>query len=127
MNRTKNQIYHYILSFPEAVLREWYNTCLIDPYGDHSYQTIRENCEEQEAEIKSLLSLETLCKAGRNPKTDYTDLHLWFIVAGGENPYIVSFNYFEEFLNKMDNLDAFLQFVQEKPQLLEDLVEIAER
>ena len=127
MKRTNNQLYHFILSFPEVVLREWYNTCVIDPYGDHAYQTIRDNTEEQEDEIKSLLTLETLCKIGRNEKTDYTDLHMFFAVMGGDNPYIISFNYFEEFLKKMDNLDAFLQFVQENPEQLENLIEIAER
>ena len=127
MKRTNNQLYHFILSFPEVVLREWYNTCVIDPYGDHAYQTIRDNTEEQEDEIKSLLTLDTLCKIGRNEKTDYTDLHMFFAVMGGDNPYIISFNYFEEFLKKMDNLDAFLQFVQENPEQLENLIEIAER
>ena len=127
MKRTNNQLYHFILSFPEVVLREWYNTCVIDPYGDYSHQTIRDNTEEQEDEIKSLLTLETLCKIGRNEKTDYTDLHMFFAVMGGDNPYIISFNYFEEFLKKMDNLDAFLQFVQDNPEQLENLIEIAER
>lgn len=127
MKRTNNQLYHFILSFPEVALREWYNTCIIDPYGDHAYQTIRENTYEQEAQIKDTLTLETLIQAATNPATNFAHDQLWMAVTGGETPYIISFNHFEEFLSKMAEQEQFLQFVQDNPELLEELEEIAER
>lgn len=122
---TKTQVYHYLLSFNTRTLINWYNNDLCDPFGDHSEQIIRDLDEEGEKAVKNLLSLETLIKIGENTKTNFSEDSIYFALTGGDEPYLLSFNSFEEFLQNMPNGDreGLLDFLMGSPEYLEMLEE----
>lgn len=122
---TKTHVYHYLLSFNTRTLIDWYNNDLCDPFGDYSEQIIRDLDGEGEKAVKNLLSIETLIEVGRNPKTNFTEDSIYFALTGGDKPYLLSFDNFEEFLQKMtsDDRDGLLDYIMENPEYLESLEE----
>lgn len=122
---TKSQLFHFILSFNERTLRTWYNEVMVDPFGDFREQTIRDYTEEEENKLKNELSLEVLCEIMRNEKTNFVSDNLYFAVTGGDQPYLISFDTFEEFLN-LSEKDAFLEYLQTYPEHIDTLVEMSE-
>ena len=120
---TKEQTFHYILSYRTSTLVYWYNGSICDPFGDYREQTIRDFSEEEESKLKSELSIETLMAVGKNPATIVEDCKIYICLTGGDKPYIVTFNKFEEFLNKMteEDREGFLEYLCENPELLDEL------
>lgn len=125
MNRTltKEQTFHYILSYRTSTLVYWYNSAICDPFGDYREQSIRDFSEEEEEKLKKALSIETLMAVGKNPNTNVEDCKIYLCLTGGDKPYIVTFNNFEEFLGKMteEDRDGFLEYLCSNPELLDDL------
>lgn len=99
----------------------WYNKYVCDPFGDYSEQIIRDFTEEGENAIKQALCMETLVNACKNPNTKVVSNDLYICVTGGENPYIISFSTFEEFLNAIteEDKEGLLEWLNE--ELLEGL------
>ena len=126
MNRTKNQIRHYLLSFPDSVLIDWYNNQIVEAFGDFSEQVIRLNTPEAQNYIKSALDLEVILQAARDENTNYSAGEKYFCLTGGTRPYFVSFDTFEQFLytesgkaligwlaGSEDDLEAISDFVKD--------------
>ena len=125
---TKEQTYHFILTYHTSTLIYWYNNVICEPYGDYSEQVIRDYDENQENDLKDVLSLETLMAVGKNPNTNICSGDLYFCLTGGEKPYLISFSSFEQFMKRMteDDREGFLNYLCEYPENLESLDEIAQ-
>lgn len=123
---TKEQTFHYILTYHTSTLVYWYNNVICEPYGDYSEQCIRDYDEHGENSLKDDISLETLMAVGKNPATNICEDDLYLCLTGGETPYLISFNRFEQFLNKMTEEDrnGFLDYLCEYPENLESLEEV---
>jgi len=121
--RTKTQLKHYLLSFADTLLYEWYNAMMVDPYGDYSEQGIHVNCDTNVDFIKAVYNIEKLCETMRNKNTQVSEDDNYIAICGGDKPYIITFNSFEEFLNKLseEDRDGLLEYVQSEPTYLEEL------
>ena len=124
--RTQKQLQHYLLSFADTLLYEWYNGVMVDPFGDYKEQTIHVNTENAQKTLKDVYSLEVLCEVMRNENTNFNEDDTYIAICGGDSPYIISFNSFEEFMANMsaEDRDGFLGYVQEFPEHLETLEEM---
>lgn len=125
--RTKTQLYHYLLSFADTRLIKWYNNCVVDAFGDYSEQTIAVNNQEATIYWATLYGLEKLCSIMKNKNSRIFDEDLWIAVCGGENPYMITFSTFEEFLNIGDNKDCLLDYIATYPELLAELENMEEK
>ena len=125
MNRTKNQIRHFLLSFPDEVLINWYNDVVLSPWEDFSEQCIRKNTTMARNYIKSILDLEVLIKAAKNEKTRFSAGEKYFCLTGGYDPYLLSFDTFEEFL-KTEAGEALVGWLTGSDELLDELPKMAE-
>lgn len=126
--RTKTQLYHYLLSFADTVLYEWYNSMMVDPYGDYKEQSIQVNCPTNIDFVKTVYDLEKLCEVMRNPNTKVSEDDNYIAISGGETPYIITFNSFEEFLGRLSEEDrnGLLEYAGSEPEYLSELEQIAE-
>ena len=120
------QLYHYLLSFDEAVLIKWYNEIVVDAFGDFSEQIIRENNASAHNIIKDTYSLEALARILRNPKTELSEDTKYIAATGGDNGYIISFNSFKEFLDKEIGLLEYLLTYYDNVEELEKMAEESE-
>lgn len=124
MKRNNNeQLYHYLLSFDEAVLIKWYNEIVVDAFGDFSEQIIRENNASAHDIIKDTYSLEALARILRNPKTELSEDTKYIAATGGDNGYIITFNSFKEFLDKEIGLLEYLLTYYDNVEELERMAE----
>lgn len=123
--RTKTQLYHYLLSFSDKALIDWYNNNLVDAFGDYSEQTIMPLCDTTRACVLGLYGMERLCSVMREKKTRIFDEDKYIAICGGDTPYIITFSSFEEFLVG-ENKESVLNYVMEYPEVLETLEEMAE-
>lgn len=125
--RTQKQLYHYLLSFADATLYEWYNSIIMDEFGDYREQTILVNCPQNMDFVRTIYDLEVLCGVMRNPQTQIIEDDKYLAICGGEKPYIITFNSFEEFMGKLSEEDreGLLKCAGE-PDNLNDLERIAQ-
>ena len=125
--RTQKQLYHYLLSFADATLYEWYNSIIVDEFGDYREQTILVNCPQNMDFVRTIYDLEVLCGVMRNPNTQIVEDDNYLAICGGEKPYIITFNSFEEFMSKLSEEDreGLLKCAGE-PDNLSDLERIAQ-
>lgn len=124
MKRNNNeQLYHYLLSFDEAVLIKWYNEIVVDAFGDFSEQIIRENNASAHDIIKDTYSLEALARILRNPKTELSEDTKYIAATGGDNGYIITFDSFKEFLDKEIGLLEYLLTYYDNVEELERMAE----
>lgn len=112
------QIYHYLLSRDEQNLVAWYNNSIVDPWGDYQDQIIRLNTEKEQNKIKSTYDLQILWAMMQDKRTKIDETQKYIAVLGGEEPYIITFDSFEEFLTIEENLTSW---VEENPELLDEL------
>lgn len=128
MNRKMNpeQVKHYLLSYNDSTLIYWYNNVIISPWQDFSEQGIRDNDDDRTGDLLTELSLEALVNASRHPNTRYSGADRYFALTGGENPYIVSFDTFAEFL-ETESGKSLVKWLVGTPEDLESLEEIGNR
>lgn len=126
MNRKMNeaQVKHYLLSYNDSTLIYWYNNVIISPWQEFSEQGIRDNNEDRTGDLLVELSLEALVNASRNANTRYSGADKYFALTGGDNPYIVSFDTFAEFL-ETESGKSLLNWLVTSPEDIESLEEIA--
>lgn len=113
------QIYHYLLSYTDEELIRWYNDVMVDPYGDFRDQTIRYNQPQAIHDITSNYDLEMLVSIFSNPRTRVSEEHAYLMLTGADNPYLITFRDFEEFLSKEG--EYICGYVEENPELLDEL------
>lgn len=128
MNRKMNeaQVKHYLLSYNDSTLIYWYNNVIISPWQDYSEQGIRDNNEDGTGDLLTELSLEAIVNASRHHNTRYSGADRYFALTGGENPYIVSFDTFAEFL-ETESGKSLVKWLVGTPEDLESLEEIGNR
>jgi len=126
MNRKMNaeQVKHYLLSFEDSTLIYWYNNVIIDPWQDYSEQGIRDNTEDGQGNFLVELSLEVIVNASKHKNSRYSGADRYFALTGGENPYIVSFDTFAEFL-ETESGKSLVNWLVTSPEDIESLEEIA--
>ena len=124
MNRNKTQIRHFLLSFPDDVLINWYNDVVISPWEDFSEQCIRKNTTMARNYIKGILDLEVLIEACKSDKTKFSAGDKYFCLTGATKPFFLSFNTFEEFLYS-ESGESLLGWLTGSEELLDELVRMA--
>ena len=118
---TPQQAKHFLLSFDDRKVIDWYNDYVVDSYGDYAYSTIRENHETIAQDIANVLSLEALINLANHPLTRYCECDKYVIVA---DFCIVSFNSVEELLNTKVGEYIVEFFLQDEEDNREDLESI---
>lgn len=128
MNRKMNeaQVKHYLLSYNDSTLIYWYNNVIISPWQDYSEQAIRDNTEDEQGTFLVELSLEVIVNASKHKLSNYSSDDRYFALTGGENPYIVSFSTFAEFL-ETESGKSLVKWLVGTPEDLESLEEIGNR
>lgn len=120
MDKTKAKF--FLASLPEDVFIKWYNNDVVDPYGDFSFATIRENNAQSFKDILDILAPDVLVEMCSRSRTYDAD-HKWVIFTGDE---IFSFNSVIDLLDTEyigeGIIDAYLDNEDEyKPMLIESL------
>ena len=113
------QIYHYLLSHTDEELIKWYNSTIVEPFGDFRDQTIRENTQQAIHDITSNYDLEMLVNIFSSEKTKVSEAHKYLMLTGADMPYLITFDSFEDFLSKEG--EYLCGFLEDVPDLLEEL------
>lgn len=102
----KEQVKHLFLSVDEEVFIKWYNNYVVDPFGDFSYCTIRENNGDEIFEwAKNTLDFEVfvnLCA-----KSTYSEGDRYFMFTDDS---FISFDSIEELLKMKYHGDGIVDF-----------------
>lgn len=89
------QAKHFLLSIDEDRFINWYNNSVVDPFGDFSYSTIRENDSEEIFQwAKDTFELEVFINFCKNAHYSEEDKYVIFT-----DDSIISFNSIEDFLD----------------------------
>ena len=115
--KTTEQVKPYLLSFDDYTLIYWYNNVCISPFQDYSEQAIRDNNENNFYDLAEVLSPEEFIKVIRDKRTTYFEEDRYFCLTGCDNPYIISFSKFEEFLKLTDGAEICKYLLEQQDDL----------
>ena len=115
--KTTEQVKHYLLSFDDYTLIYWYNNVIISPFQDYSEQAIRDNNENNFYDLAEVLSPEEFIKVIRDKRTTYFEEDRHFCLTGCDNPYIISFSKFEEFLKLTEGAELCKYLLEQNDDL----------